>query len=260
MEARLDGGHRSSVFRCVTADGTEAVVKVCGTAEEAEAEAAALTAWNESHAAVRLLDVDVAAASLLLESVRPGAQLPAGDDATAVAVAADLLARLHTRAHTTFPFTTLAEAYTAYEQRARADGEFERRAYGKVNAGLERLPRARSAALRLCSTSTREVLLHGDFLDKNLLWNGRSYVAIDPIPRVGDPCADIGFFAAAHPPAAAILDRADALASRLGDDRLRAIRWAAVWAVGEACETWRQDSADLGAAVSSRDFERLLSR
>jgi streptomycin 6-kinase len=95
-------------------------------------------------------------------------------------------------------------------------------------------------------------------LDVDLLWNGARYVAIDPVPCLGDPCADIGFFAAGHPPATGILDRADALSTRMGENRARAVRWAAVWAVGEACETWREDSADLQAAVSSRDFERLI--
>ena len=40
---------------------------------------------------------------------------------------------------------------------------------------------------------------HGDFLTKNLLWNGTAYVAIDLIPAIGDPCADIGFFAVGDP-------------------------------------------------------------
>jgi hypothetical protein len=66
--------------------------------------------------------------------------------------------------------------------------------------------------MRLCGTARRTVVLHGDFLDKNLLWNGARYVAIDPIPLVGEPCADVGFFAAGHRPATGILKRADAIA------------------------------------------------
>jgi fructosamine-3-kinase len=61
--------------------------------------------------------------------------------------------------------------------------------------------------------SDRAVLLHGDFLDKNALRSGTGYVAIDPIPWIGDPCSDVGFFAAGHPPPATILDRASAIAN-----------------------------------------------
>jgi streptomycin 6-kinase len=50
--------------------------------------------------------------------------------------------------------------------------------------------------LSLCASAGQAVLLHGDFLDKNLLWRGVGYLGIDPIPCIGDPCADVGFFAA----------------------------------------------------------------
>jgi len=126
-----------------------------------------------------------------------------------------------------------------------------------VGVGL--LGQSRVAALRLCSTARQTVLLHGDFLDKNLLFDSTHLVAIDPMPRVGDPCADIGDFAASHPPARHIRSTARALAGQLGCDPLRAERWAAIWAVGEACETWRSDSDELQEWVSSQEVERLLA-
>ena len=43
---------------------------------------------------------------------------------------------------------------------------------------------ARAAARKLCATAERAVLLHGDFVGKNLLRSGAGYVAIDPIPRI----------------------------------------------------------------------------
>ena len=33
--------------------------------------------------------------------------------------------------------------------------------------------------------------LHGDFLDKNLLLGTKGFLAIDPMPWVGDPCSDM---------------------------------------------------------------------
>ena len=101
-------------------------------------------------------------------------------------------------------------------------------------------------------------MLHGDFLDKNLLRNGARYVAIDPIPRVGDPCADVGFFAAGHRPATRILQRADAIAEQMSLDRLRAQRWAAVWTVLQTCHAWREDQSDLESVVAGSEFDRLL--
>jgi len=99
--------------------------------------------------------------------------------------------------------------------------------------------------MRICETTDRTVLLHGDFLDKNLLWDGVGYVAIDPIPRIGDPCSDVGFFASGHPPATAILERATAIAARMDLDPHRARQWGAVWAVLEACSACRLDQSDL---------------
>jgi streptomycin 6-kinase len=114
--------------------------------------------------------------------------------------------------------------------------------------------------MRLCATADRAVLLHGDALDKNLLCDGTSYVAIDPISRVGDPCSDIGFFASGHPPATAIMERAFAIAAPLDLDPYRARQWSAVWAVLEACRARRPDQADLELCLASDTFERVPSQ
>jgi Aminoglycoside/hydroxyurea antibiotic resistance kinase len=103
-------------------------------------------------------------------------------------------------------------------------------------------------------------VLHGDFAGKNLLRSGAGYVTIDPVPRIGDPCADAGFFAACHPPAATILQRAGAVAGHMSLDRQRALRWAAVWAVLQTCQAWREDQSDVEACLSSDQFEHLLAQ
>jgi hypothetical protein len=86
------------------------------------------------------------------------------------------------------------------------------------------------------------------------------YLAIDPIPGIGDPCANAGFFAAGHPPATTILERADAIAAHMGVSRQRAQRWAAIWTVLETCSAWREDQSDLEACLSSCKFEHLIRR
>ena len=65
----------------------------------------------------------------------------------------------------------------------------------------------------LATTAQRRVLLHGDFLTKNLLASGEGYRVIDPLPRLGDPAADVGMFAHDQP-SASILDTAAELRVR----------------------------------------------
>jgi streptomycin 6-kinase len=259
--SRLDGGFRSDVFGCTTAAGTEVVVKLTITQEQARAEAAALAMWEHTGATVRLIDTDFEHSALILERVRPATPLPGGDDPVAIEVAADLLTRLHRAGAATFPFPALEETYDHLEDQARENAAYEQRtrnAPARGEAGLQRLGAARAAALRLCATAGRTVVLHGDFLDKNLLRNGARYVAIDPIPRIGEPCADVGFFAAGHRPATGILPRAGAIAGRMGLDRYRAQRWAAVWTVLQTCHAWREDQSDLETCLTSSEFEQLL--
>ena len=246
--SRLGGGFRCEVFACSAADGEQVVVKLTPTPEEARLEAAALAWWAHTQAAVRLIDADISCGALLLARIRPGTPLPGGHDPVSAAVAAGLSARLHLAAPGELPFPALEDIYPRLENQARGDADFEQRTRGdpaRGAAGLERLEMARAAAMNLCATTERAVLLHGDFLDKNLLRSGAGYVAIDPIPRIGDPCADAGFFAACHPPATTILPRARAVAGHMGLDRQRARRWAAVWAVLQACQAWREDQSDL---------------
>jgi hypothetical protein len=58
--------------------------------------------------------------------------------------------------------------------------------------------------------------------------------------------------------ATGIVDRARAVADHMGEDPDRAVGWAAAWAAGEACETWREDSDELQTFVCSNRFSRLL--
>ena len=197
--------------------------------------------------------------ALLRERIRPGTPLPGGDDPVSVEVAARLLARLHLAAHGELPFPALEDIHLRLESQARDDADFEQRTSGDPTrgaAGLERPEMARAAAMNLCATAARTVLRHGDFVDKNLLRSGAGYVAIDPILRIGDPCSE----PACHPPATTILQRAGAVAGHMGLDRQRALRWAAVWAVLQTCQAWRDDQSDLKACLSSDQFEHLLAQ
>lgn len=259
---RLAGGFHSEVFRCWTHNGDTVVVKLASTASETEAEAEALSLWAGSGAAVTLLDVNVAQAALLLDEARPGTALPADDDHTAVQVAADTMRRLHFAPPPGCRFPGLDVVYPKLEHRAAQDAAYEQSVRSDRNrgrAGLQALPAARATAMRLCATARQIVVLHGDLLDKNLLWNGSRYLAIDPMPRVGDRCSELGFFAACHPPATHVLQRASALAALLDEDRERVLRWSAVWTVLQATQAWRDDQAMLDASLANSDFQDLLA-
>jgi hypothetical protein len=249
----LPGGCRAEVFAC-----GDVVLKLAVTGAEIEAEAAALQAWRDTGAAVTLLDVNLGLRALLLERVRPGT-LMAGNDG---AIAADLLSRLHAVRPGPFSFPSLAEAYPQWERQARADGAYERRSRGEPDraaAAVALLGPARMTAAELSSTADRTVLLHGDFIGKNLLRTAHGYVAVDPLPRLGDPCADIGSFAADRPPAVSILDNAADIAGRMSLDPWRARRWAAVLAVLQTAQAWRADQAALDALMSTGELRAALT-
>jgi streptomycin 6-kinase len=259
--SRLSGGFRSEVFGCTRVGGDEVVVKLTVTVEEAAAEEAALRAWAGTGVAVQLIDVDLEFGALLMARIRPATHLPADRDAEAIEVAADLLGRLHALRAGNFAFPGLEQVYARMERRSRDDAAYEQRVSGDPTigvAGLQHLDAARAAVVKLCASARQTVLLHGDFLAKNLLWNGARYLAIDPIPGLGDPCSDVGFFAAGYPPATTILPRAASMAARMGLDQHRARKWAAIWTVLQTCQAWRADQPDLDACLSSDVFERLL--
>lgn len=241
----------SQVFTCTDAAGNDLILKLAPPLVPAAAEAAALGAWNGRHA-VRLRGWDEKAGALLLDRLVPATPLPPGHDEDATPIAAAILAALHAApisAH--HPIPSQAEAFDRYLRMTRLNAEPDA-------AGLPLLDTTRPLAARLWAT-TPPVLLHGDFIDKNILLGPAGYVAIDPIPLLGDPCSDIGFYAANHPPARHIADRARVLARLLQRDPERAARWAAIYAVGQACETWREDSDELQTWVRSAEAASLLA-
>lgn len=255
----LSGGNRSGVFDCVTAAGRAVVVKLAAHRFEAATEAAALEAWADTGAAVALLDFDYDNAALLLERVRPGTPPHPDDSAAAVEVAADLLGRLHVVPPPDSGFPYLPDIYDVMERWSVVDYRSKvPSAPGRAATALTHLPAARRVAMALSGSAPRPVLLHGDFCDKNLLLDATAYVAADPIVRIGDPCSDIGFFAASRAPVGDILDLAATLAVRLGQNPLRAQRWSAVWSVHHAAQGQRSDQEELEAFAGGADAKALL--
>ncbi len=206
------------VVACRGPRGEDLVLKLGGRDE-----AAALAAWG-GRRAVRLVDFAREDGALLLRRVRPGTAGPPD-----VALVADVLGALHAVAPPR-GLPTLAERLGAYFAQRELD-----------------VPAAASALVG------GDVLLHGDLMPENLLWDGSGLVAIDPLPMVGDPCADIGFWAATTAP-----DAARELARACGRDPERAAVWAAVWALGEARTGPPDHARMLRAWLAGDEARRLL--
>ena len=253
----LSGGLVGNVFACTTRDGDAAVLKLnppssdefAGTPEQ---EAAALRAWN-GRGAVELLAFALDQRALLTRRALPGTPLAPGAEHEARRAVAGVLSQLFDAAIPPVEFAPLAEAVDRHLVRKLAVAGDAREMLGTL------IEKARAVARLLAASASSEVLLHGDLMDKNLLLDHDRVVAIDPMPHVGDPHSDIGFWAATRSPAADLDARAADVARRLGCDPDRASRWAAIYAIGSACETWRADTRELREWVRSARSAELLS-
>lgn len=256
----LAGGFRSHIRECTTLGGGEAVLKLTVTVDEAELEAKALDLWCETGIVARLIEFDRENGALLLERLWPATPLPPGDDQGAIEVVSDLMARLHAVGPAP-GFPTLGDLYPYLAEHSVVDNAYERDLRREPSRGagaMNLMDAAARAAEDLCAGEAATVLLHGDLLDKNMLLDGDRYIAVDPIPRLGEPESEIGFFACDHPPVQGIFNRAHLIAQRLGADPVRAMRWAAVWTVLLTASAWRPDQDQLDSLVASSEFRDIL--
>ncbi|SDE09120.1 streptomycin 6-kinase [Auraticoccus monumenti] len=265
----LTGGSRSAVFAARDAGGSDVVLKLPPTRDDgrgaASAEAAALSSWARTGAAITLLDATDDA--LLLERARPGAGWPWGSQKAAVGpmvdVAGELLSRLWSAPTPAHQLPTLDEVYPEHERVARGDAALEQRERGEPDRGLLgllRLPDARAAADHLSHTTREPRLLHGDFITKNVVSSADSpvgWVVLDPLPVIGDPGAEVGAFAA-YQPAELILPVAESLARLTGIEVRRSLRWTAVWTVHQAAQAWRKDQEEVDTLIASATVRALL--
>jgi streptomycin 6-kinase len=256
VAAPLQGGLVGHVYGCTTCSGDAAVLKLNppssdGFAGTPEQEAAALRAWG-GRGAVELLAFGAEQRALLTRRALPGTALPPGEEDDALRSVADVLSRLFDATIPPLEFAPLAEAADRHLVRKLATA-------GDATEMLAPLIEwARASARSLAASAAGTVLLHGDVMDKNLLQDRERVVAIDPMPRVGDAHSDLGFWAAMRSPVADLEARASHLARLLDCDPARASRWAAIYAVGSACETWRPDTRELRQWVRSPRAAELL--
>lgn len=181
----------------VTTDGRdpEAVLKIpmpatvrlgTLTASARAGEADALRLWD-GDGAVRLLAEDASTGAMLVERCLPGASLDRiGDPEAGDGVAAELLRRLHRPAPAVLPFERLTD--NTRELAHGLPAAFDR--IGSLfDAWMIEL--AVELLLDVSRPTESEVLLHGDFHLDNILSAGREpWLAIDPLPMVGEPAYD----------------------------------------------------------------------
>lgn len=265
---RLAGGTRSAVYAASDPAGRDLVLKVPEArsfgSDLAVVEASALRTWAPTGAAVDLVAASTDA--LLLARARPGELLPWSptDVDDVVEVAGALLERLWSVPSGHYGYPSLKDVYPHDERVAREDAAHEQEQRGdpdRGRPGLRLLPAAAVVAESLITTSSVAVLLHGDFITKNVVSDAASpvgWVALDPLPMIGDPAAEIAAFAA-YQPAELIFPIAELLAVRVGMDTARVLRWAAIWTVHQTAQAWREDQLPLEDLVSSVAVRKLLN-
>lgn len=185
--------------------------------------------------------------------------MPRGESSSVVDAAA-VLEALHGAAAIDYSFPALAGTSSDHLDDVLVDLEHERRTRGELDRASAAERSLRSACVlfeRLCATAPETVVLHGDFLTKNVLADGRTFKVIDPLPHRGDPSADVGAYASDQP-VEAILDTATDLARHLGVDVQRSLSWAVVWTVMVTAQAWRSDQTELDALVASSTMQKAL--
>jgi streptomycin 6-kinase len=198
----MAGGEVALVLAARTGSGTDAVLKLSPRPADqpGSLEGVALALWAEIDAAPRVIAARDDGTTLLLERVRPGDSLGergAGADEVIERIGA-LCRRIHLRTGEIgdLGFPTLAD-------HARDDG------WLRSLAGT----REHDELVALLVPDGGDRLLHVDLHALNVLRAPRGWLAIDPKPCVGDPCAEIYGF----------LDGAPL--TELPDDGARAQTW-----------------------------------
>lgn len=228
----LPGGVLSAALAC--RDGSERrVLKLSARgATSARAEAAALRAWG-GVGACRLRWASDDGRVMLLDAIDPGTPISPGEDAADARRAAALLRGLHGVQPFPAAVPDAAEELRWRFERARTHLDGPSHARGMISH--EQIAAAHAATLALHGRRTETVLLHGDFIDKNLLLDSAGeWWAIDPRPCLGDPCLDAGFWALCHRPGVAVRPRCELIAETADLDPGRVWAWAQAFAVSEA--------------------------
>lgn len=255
-------GSAAWVAPAVREDGSSAVLKVSWPHAEASHEAAGLVLWGGDGAA-RVLAADAENFVLLLERCVPGTPLAACDLPVdqVLDVAASLLRRLWRPAPAAAPLPRLEDVAARWaglvrERMRRFRPPFDSELVECGARLLEELPQS----------STRRVLLHGDFNPENVLMATRQpWLTIDPKPMLGDPAYDPEpvLFQVDDPmqhqdPVRSVVARHRLFADLVGESADRMLLWALARRVEAAL--WHLARDEPQTASRRMDEASLLAR
>ncbi|MEZ7127943.1 aminoglycoside phosphotransferase family protein [Nonomuraea sp. AD125B] len=264
-ELRPDGppahGMASLVLPVLRADGTPAVLKLQQPREETAGTAAGLRAWD-GDGIVRLLDHDESSATQLLERLDAARPLSSvADDARALRILAELMARL-TAVPAPLGLRRLSDIAAAMLDQVPEAVRALR------DPAEQRLVRTCASAVAELTGEPGDRLLHWDLHYDNVLAGEREpWLAIDPEPLAGDPGFELlpaldnrwDEVEATGDVARAVLRRFDLLTEVLGLDRDRAIGWTlgrvlqnALWDVEDGKATLEPAQVAIADVLLSR--------
>lgn len=230
FEHVLTGGVLSCCIAARDRAGTSLVVKLPSSADLLEAEVAALAAWG-GVGAPRLMGVDTMIGAFVMTRVLPGTTVDLAHTSNDSVNVARLINRLGQAAR---PGGVLAGAELAGNLATRID--WATRRFEEPQWSLERswLEIARTETEELLDSVSGRRLVHGDLQTKNILLSQRGeWVAIDPLPCLGEVEFDAAFWAVMQDSPVAIEERVEQLVHRLDVDAERVDRWARVLSIVE---------------------------
>ncbi len=227
-------------------DGTEIVLKIgVPTSPELLCEIETLRIYD-GRRMVRLLDAIPERGVLLIERLMPGQALTlVQDDEAATRLAARLMKDMWRPVTNEHSFPTVARWFDGLRRLRQRFGGTS----GPLSSGLFSL--AEEISAQLLTSSTAQVLLHGDLHQDNILFSqNRGWVAIDPKGVVGEPCFEVhaflrnpaSLFADAVKARATCARRLQIFSQELGFAKERITRWAVAQAVLSACWCLEEES------------------
>jgi streptomycin 6-kinase len=232
----IQRGTVSVVIRCRAYTGAAAILKVSPDRARIQEEAAALARWTTTHVPA-VLAVDDSVGALLIEAIQPGPSLAETDAYPPLDQLAALVTSLHTDSDPNPSYRPLAVRIDALYTSGRAN--YERRPDLVAVVPPSLYERGRQTAMWLAQDAPQTVLLHGDLTPANILQGNqrRGLVAIDPAPCLGDPAFDaVDLLLWQAGDVETVTSRAEHLASMMGVDKHRLIRWCAAFAAMIALE------------------------
>jgi streptomycin 6-kinase len=201
------------------------VLKIPPTRTAVVAEAAALRWWGEE-LAPKVLHVDEQIGVLLIERLRPGTAMRWESVADSPAVL-PLLRGMHEReANSSLPLPRLRELAAANFPRLRRNTESKN---ALVDADLALQAEALFVQLFASAEHYRQVVLHGDVVPVNVLQSMDGLRVIDPRACVGEAAYDAAYWSVFCGYGHDARENVALLASELGLDEGRVLRWA--WAM-----------------------------